>query len=171
MSCSRLLTARHLQFDVSFELCRSLTRDLIPLALLHLGDRKEVTVSRTSSFGSDQELKRQQQNATRFEDDRRTLSSLDNITQPVSHHPPARAHRDQQHVAQVTSHSSAKRSEERMELFTWFLLSKEIDVEPMAVREETALENDVSYDGSLGRASLHRAIQSLNAPKSVSGRG
>jgi len=39
----------------------------------------------------------------------------------------------------------------------------------MAVREETALENEVSYYGSLGRASLTRPIQSLNAPKTVSG--
>lgn len=52
-----------------------------------------------------------------------------------------------------------------------FSLSKELDVEPMAVREETALENDVSYDGSLGRASLNRPIQSLNAPRSVSAAG
>jgi hypothetical protein len=38
----------------------------------------------------------------------------------------------------------------------------------MAVREETALENDVSYDGSFGRASFTRPIQPLNAPKTVS---
>jgi hypothetical protein len=48
------------------------------------------------------------------------------------------------------------------------LLSKDIDEEPMAVREETAFENEVSYDGSFGRASLSRPIQPLNAPKTVS---
>ena len=47
-------------------------------------------------------------------------------------------------------------------------LSKDLDDEPMAVREETALENEVSYDGSLGRASLHRPIQPLHAPITVS---
>lgn len=38
----------------------------------------------------------------------------------------------------------------------------------MAVREETALENEVSYDGSLGRASFSQPIQPLNAPRTVS---
>ena len=38
----------------------------------------------------------------------------------------------------------------------------------MAVREEMALENEVSYYGSLGRASLIQPIQPLNAPRSVS---
>lgn len=38
----------------------------------------------------------------------------------------------------------------------------------MALREETALENEVSYDGSLGRASLNRPIQSFHAPREVS---
>jgi hypothetical protein len=38
----------------------------------------------------------------------------------------------------------------------------------MAVREETALENEVSYTGSFGRASLNQPIQPLNAPKTVS---
>ena len=47
-------------------------------------------------------------------------------------------------------------------------LSKDLDEEPMAVREETALENEVSYDGSLGRASLNRPIQPLHAPITVS---
>lgn len=46
--------------------------------------------------------------------------------------------------------------------------SKDLDDEPMAVREETALENEVSYDGSLGRASLNRPIQPLYAPITVS---
>ncbi len=48
------------------------------------------------------------------------------------------------------------------------MLSKDIDEEPMAVREETALENEVSYDGSFGRASFNQPIQPLNAPKTVS---
>ena len=38
----------------------------------------------------------------------------------------------------------------------------------MALREETAIENEVSYEGSLGRASLRGPIQSLNAPRTVS---
>jgi hypothetical protein len=38
----------------------------------------------------------------------------------------------------------------------------------MAVREETAFENEVSYDGSFGRASFNHPIQPLNAPKTVS---
>jgi hypothetical protein len=38
----------------------------------------------------------------------------------------------------------------------------------MAVREEMALENEVSYDGSFGRASFSGPIQPLNAPKTVS---
>jgi len=52
--------------------------------------------------------------------------------------------------------------------FFLFSLSKELDVEPMAVREETALENEVSYDGSFGRASFTQPIQPLNAPRTVS---
>lgn len=47
-------------------------------------------------------------------------------------------------------------------------LSKDLDEEPMALREETALENEVAYDGSLGRASLNRPIQPLHAPTTVS---
>ncbi len=48
------------------------------------------------------------------------------------------------------------------------LLSKDIDEEPMAVREEVALENEVSYPGSFGRASFTQPIRPLNAPKTVS---
>jgi hypothetical protein len=38
----------------------------------------------------------------------------------------------------------------------------------MAVREEVALENEVSYHGSFGRASFTQPIRPLNAPKTVS---
>ena len=38
----------------------------------------------------------------------------------------------------------------------------------MALREETALENDVPYGGSIGRVSFTGPIQSFSAPQSVS---
>ncbi|UJR36709.1 hypothetical protein I4U23_029426 [Adineta vaga] len=143
---SPFIPAQH----VSRENLRSTEEPVQPLAIskqseqstvYNYGKKNELPLSRTSSFGSDQDLKRSTIDSARLEYDRHTLSSLDDITQPLSHHPPARTHHDQQFIAQ------------------------DIDEEPMAVREETAIENEVSYNGSLGRVSLRGPIRSFNAPR------
>jgi len=71
------------------------------LSIFNIGQKNEVSISRTSSFGSDKDLKPQAINSARIEYDRRSLSSLDDITQPISYHPPARMHHDQQHTTMV----------------------------------------------------------------------
>lgn len=68
-----------------------------------LGERNEVPLSRTSSFSSDQNLKRPATDSARIEYDRHSLSSLDDVTQPVSYHPPTRTQHDQHFITQVTT--------------------------------------------------------------------
>ncbi|CAF1311454.1 unnamed protein product, partial [Adineta steineri] len=109
--------------------------------IYNYGQKNELPISQTSSFTSDQDLKPQTFDSARIEYDRHSLLSLDDITQPVSHHPPALLQHDQLHI------------------------TTDIDVEPMGLHEEIALENEVTYDGSLGRASLNKPIRPLNAPR------
>ncbi len=65
---------------------------------MYLGEKQEVPLFRTTSIESDKDSPI---DSARLEYDRRDLSSLDDITQPISHHPPARTHRDQEHTATV----------------------------------------------------------------------
>ncbi len=71
------------------------------ILLISLGKKNEIPVSRTSSFGSDKDLKLPSLDSARIEFDHRNLSALDQITQPISHHPPAQIHHDQQHTVMV----------------------------------------------------------------------
>jgi hypothetical protein len=68
---------------------------------IHTGQKNDIPVSRTSSFGSDKDLKQQALNSARVDYDHRTLSALDEVTQPVSHHPPVQTHHIQQHTVTV----------------------------------------------------------------------
>jgi hypothetical protein len=66
------------------------------------GENRHVSISRASSFGSDQEVKQQRQNVALVINDRSSLSTIDAITQPICYHPPVRTHHDQQHSSEVT---------------------------------------------------------------------
>ncbi|CAF1029712.1 unnamed protein product, partial [Adineta ricciae] len=138
-----LSTSKHTQDNIVYNYEVPIIEVSITIPASFLCEKNEVPLSRTSSFSSDQNLKRPTTDSARIEYDRRSLSSLDDITQPVSYHPPTRTQHDQHFITQ------------------------DMDVEPMALREETAIENEVSYEGSLGRASLRGPIQSLNAPRTL----
>ena len=67
----------------------------------NLGEENEAAMHRASSIESDKDLQNATKNLARVEYDRRSLSSLDDITQPISYHPPVQTIRDQQHQAMV----------------------------------------------------------------------
>ena len=69
--------------------------------MINIGEENETPIYRATSIESDKDLQGAPQNSARFEYDRHSLSSLDDITQPISYHPPAQTHRDQQHTAVV----------------------------------------------------------------------
>lgn len=58
-------------------------------------------MQRASSIESDKNLQNVALNSARIEYDRHSLSSLDDITQPISYHPPVQTNRDQQYRAMV----------------------------------------------------------------------
>ncbi|CAM2717941.1 unnamed protein product [Rotaria socialis] len=107
---------------------------------LNYGEANMISLSRTSSFGSDNALKQQSQDAAKVTYNRHDTSSLDKITRPLYQHPPILTHHEQQQQTSV-----------------------DIDEEPMAVHLETSWITDVSY----GRASFIGPIQPLSAPKEL----
>jgi hypothetical protein len=68
---------------------------------IDIGEKNEIPTYRTTSIDSDKDLVQTTPDSARIEYDRHSLSSLDDITQPLSYHPPAQIHRDQQHTAMV----------------------------------------------------------------------
>jgi hypothetical protein len=72
----------------------------------NLGEKNEIPLYRTTSIDSDRDLQQTPLNSARVEYDRHSLSSLDDITQPVSYHPPVQTNRDQQHIATVIENIS-----------------------------------------------------------------
>ena len=74
----------------------------MPAYPLHLGERNEIHISRTSSFSSDVHQQMESRDSARVQHDHHTLSSLDNISQPIYQHPPVHTHQDQQHTTKVT---------------------------------------------------------------------
>ncbi|CAF0807335.1 unnamed protein product [Rotaria sp. Silwood1] len=106
---------------------------------INIGERNEVPLSRTSSFGSDKDLKLQPHDSATIRYDYYDIAPLDDVTRPLYHHPPVQTHHDQEHI------------------------SVDIDAEPMAVQLETSWVTDVSH----GRASFTESVQKLNAPKTL----
>ncbi|CAF3643377.1 unnamed protein product [Rotaria sordida] len=107
--------------------------------IYNYGERNEIPLSRTSSFGSDKDLKIQSHDSAAIKYDHHHIVPLDGITQPLYHHPPVQTHHDQEQI------------------------SVDIDEEPMAVQLETSWVTDVSH----GRASFIDSVQTLNAPKTL----
>ncbi|CAF4150987.1 unnamed protein product, partial [Rotaria sp. Silwood2] len=107
--------------------------------IYNYGEIYDVPLSRTSSFGSDKDLKLQSHDSVTVKYDYQDIAPLDDITQPLYHHPPVQTHHVQEHMP------------------------VDIDEEPMAVQVETSWVTDVSH----GRASFTESIQKLNAPKTL----
>jgi hypothetical protein len=68
---------------------------------IHIGEKQEIPIFQTSSIESDKDLQPTAHDSARIEYDLHSLSSLDDVTQPISYHPPIQTHRDQQHIAMV----------------------------------------------------------------------
>ncbi|CAF5163598.1 unnamed protein product [Rotaria magnacalcarata] len=73
---------------------------------MNLGETNMISLSRTASFGSDNELKQQSQDAAKVTYDRHDISSLDKITQPLYQHPPVQTHHEQQPQTSVLDFAS-----------------------------------------------------------------
>lgn len=94
--------------------------------IYHLGETNELQLSRTSSFGSDADLKRQTQNSARIIYDRRDTNSLDNITRPLYQHPPA-------HTACCQQHRSVVKFNKKKFFFLLILLARfRLNINPLS---------------------------------------